>query len=183
MRFENQGLSLWYGTPDAPGPGTVIPAGAEVPITVGMSPADASNKVDVHYRINGGAVESLSASWFRNSGDAQYFTARLPVFRQDELVEFWATATCAGKYVRPTGKRTPLFFRSGSGWGRPIAWLPGSRPVRWRRRGPSRRQRRVLPQTQRLPVVTAAPRARRQRGRLLRSMRRHRHRRCPSPGR
>ena len=61
MRIENQGLSLWYGTPDAPGPGTVIPAGAEVPITVGMSPADASNKVDVRYRINGGAVESLSA--------------------------------------------------------------------------------------------------------------------------
>ena len=88
MRIENQGLSLWYGTPDAPGPGTAIPAGAEVPITVGMSPPDASNKVDVHYRINGEAAASLSAAWFRNTSDAQYFTARLPVFGQDELVEF-----------------------------------------------------------------------------------------------
>ena len=99
MRIENQGLSLWYGTSDAPGPGTAVPAGAEVPLTVGMSPPDASNKVNVHYRINGGSVTSLPAAWFRNTSHAQYFTARLPAFQEDHQVDWWVTACCAGKYV------------------------------------------------------------------------------------
>ena len=159
MRIENQGLSLWYGTPDAPGPGTVIPAGAEVPITVGMSPADASNKVDVRYRINGGAVESLPAPWFRNSGDAQYFTARLPPFLEDHQVELWVTACCAGKYVPAHAEADPAVLTFRAARAETMAFLssalssPGSdteaihprrasSPAAWR--GRSRQRRRPL---------------------------------------
>jgi hypothetical protein len=99
MRLENQGLSLWYCTSDAPGPATVVPPGAEVPITAGVSPPDASNKIDVHYRTNGGTVASVSAAWFRNTSDAQYFMARLPAFQEGDQVECWVTARCITKCV------------------------------------------------------------------------------------
>jgi hypothetical protein len=103
MHLENQGLSLWYCTVDAPAPEGVVPADVDVPITVGMAPPDASNQVEVFYRIDGGPVEHLSA---QSSGTdpgaaAQYFTARLPAFHQDEQVEWWVAASCAGRYVPP----------------------------------------------------------------------------------
>jgi len=101
MRFVNQGLSLWYATPDAPAPEGAVPAGVEELVTVGLSPPDGSNWVDVHFRVNGGAVDTVPARWFRNDHvrGAQYFTARLPPFEAGDKVEFWVTAACAGRYV------------------------------------------------------------------------------------
>jgi hypothetical protein len=101
MRLENQGLTLWYCTPDAPGPEGVLPAGTELPVTAAVSPQDASNQIDVQYRVNAGAINHISADWFRNnhSGDAQYFTARLPAFAAGDEVDWWITARCAGRYV------------------------------------------------------------------------------------
>src|SRR4051794_10023886 len=99
MRFENQGLSLWLHTPDAPAPSDVLPPGVEASVTVGMSPPDASNQVMVQYRIDRGSVMSVDARWFRNTSDAQYFTARLPAFPQGARVEYWVAASCAGTYV------------------------------------------------------------------------------------
>jgi hypothetical protein len=101
MYLESQGLSLWYCTADAPAPEGVAPADVEVPITVGMAPPDASNQVEVFYRINGGPVGQLPARWSgANPGaTAQYFTARLPAFHRDDQVEWWVAASCAGRYV------------------------------------------------------------------------------------
>jgi hypothetical protein len=118
MRLENQGLSLWYSTPGAPGPEAIVPAGAEVLITVGLSPADASNKVEVHYRTNNEPAESVPAHWFRNdqTQDVQYFRAALPAFRPQDEVQFWVTASCAGRYVpaREDGAKAALGFRVGT---------------------------------------------------------------------
>ncbi len=117
MQFVNQGLSLWYATPDAPAPKGAVPPGAEELVTVGLSPPDGSNWVDVHYRVNGGAVDTVSARWFRNdhTRGAQYFTARLPPFEPGDKVEFWATAACAGRYVpaRDDAGATVMRFRVG----------------------------------------------------------------------
>jgi outer membrane protein OmpA-like peptidoglycan-associated protein len=117
MRLENQGLSLWYGTSDARGPESLVPAGESVPVMVGLSPLDASNQVDVHYRINGGAVATVSAQWFRNdqTGAAQYFVARLPALQPNDQVEYWATGICAGKCVpaRDDDDTAILSFRVG----------------------------------------------------------------------
>lgn len=101
MQFVNQGLSLWYATPDAPAPEGAMPAGVEQLVTIGLSPPDGSNRVQVHYRINAGPVNTIPTRWFRNdhARDAQYFTARLPAFEAGDNVEFWATAACAGRYV------------------------------------------------------------------------------------
>ena len=103
MRLESQGLSLWYATPDAPAPGDGVTAGLGVLVTVGMSPPDASNRIDVHYRINGDTIGSAPARWFRNdvAQDVQYFTVRIPALRERDHVEYWVTASCSGRYVPP----------------------------------------------------------------------------------
>jgi hypothetical protein len=113
MRLENQGLSLWYSTSDAPAPEATVSEGATLLVTVGMLPADASNRVEVRYRVNQAAVQTVSASWFRNdvSSGAQYFAARLPAFRAGDLVEFQAVATCAGRRV-PSPKEAAAFASS-----------------------------------------------------------------------
>lgn len=130
MRFVNQGLSLWYATPDAPAPEGAVLTGVEELVTVGLSPPDGSNWVDVHYRVNGGAVHTVSARWFRNdhTRNAQYFTARLPLFKAGGEVEFWATAACAGRYVpaRDAVGTAVMQFRVGE----PAIDVVAPRPVR-----------------------------------------------------
>src|SRR4051794_5518163 len=124
MRLENHGLSLWYCTSDAPGPGEVVPADADVPIMVGLSPPDASNEIEVHYRVGGGAVAHVLGSWFRNSSGGQYFVARLPAFQSGDQVEFWVTARCAGRYVpapASTDSATLLFRVDDLGQSRTLA--------------------------------------------------------------
>jgi len=101
MRFEHEGISLWYGTPDAPAPEQVVRAGAEIDITVGVHPVDSSNRVEIRYRVNQGAIETTSARWLKTdpSGKAQYFRARLPGFRAGDIVEYLVICGCAGRQV------------------------------------------------------------------------------------
>ena len=79
MQFDNEGMSLWFGTPDALGPGDTVPANAEIPITIAVHPGDRSNKVEVLYRVNKGPDERVRATWLRNDvpANVQYFRARL----------------------------------------------------------------------------------------------------------
>src|SRR5215218_4016422 len=99
MRFEHDGMSLWYGTPDAPAPGDAVPAGAEIAITVGVRPADASNKIEVLYRMNHGPEQRAGARWLRSDRTAQYFEARLGPFRAGDQVEYAIICVCAGRTV------------------------------------------------------------------------------------
>ena len=82
MQFEYQDKSLWYGTPDAPAPEESVQAGAEIAVTIGVSPVDASNNVALLYRIDHGPTEIVPAKWVQNdpSGKAQYFRAVFPPF-------------------------------------------------------------------------------------------------------
>ncbi len=101
MRFEHEGISLWYGTPDAPAPEQVVRAGAEINITVGVHPVDSSNRVEIRYRVNQGPVETASARWLKTdpSGKAQYFRARFPGFRAGDIVEYLVICGCSGRRV------------------------------------------------------------------------------------
>jgi hypothetical protein len=101
MRFDHDGLSLWYGTPDTPAPGNTVLAGAEIRITIGVQPPDASNRIQVLYRANQSPQESVTPRWLRSDAArrAQYFEARLGPFRLGDTVEYVVTCTCAGKTV------------------------------------------------------------------------------------
>jgi hypothetical protein len=109
MKFEHDGLQLWYGTPDAPAPDQSIEADTTIPITVAAFPADPSNHVEVIYRINRGSTRRQTTTWWRNdSSGTQYFTARLGPFRPRDLVEYGAICHCAGRQVPSIKEATKL---------------------------------------------------------------------------
>src|SRR5215211_8547587 len=101
MRFEHQGMCLWYDAPEAPAPSETVPTGTEIPITVGVQPAHASNRVEVLYRRNRGPTETAPARWLRNdpSGKTQYYRARLPALEAGDTVEYTPICRCAGRQV------------------------------------------------------------------------------------
>ncbi len=113
MRFEHEGRALWYGTPDAPAPESFVPAGAEINITIGVHPVDSSNRVEILYRVNQGAIETAGAGWLRTdpSGKAQYFRGRLPGLRPGDIVEYLPICRCAGRQV-PSPDEARQFYSS-----------------------------------------------------------------------
>ncbi len=113
MRYEHEGLSLWTGTPDAPAPGDTVSAGAPIPIMIGVQPANASNQVDVIYRVNKEAPKTLRANWIRNdsSRKTQYFKAEHPAFLEGDTVTYTVLCRCAGRQV-PAKDATEAFTSS-----------------------------------------------------------------------
>jgi peptidoglycan hydrolase-like protein with peptidoglycan-binding domain len=102
MYFEHGGMSVWWGMPDTPpGIGEDVRAGTEIPVTIGVRPADTSNRVEVLYRINNGPVETLNARWLLNDTlhKAQYFRTFLPAFRAGDTVEYTPVFRRAGRQV------------------------------------------------------------------------------------
>jgi hypothetical protein len=113
MRFDDQGRSLWYGTPDAPAPGETVQAHTPAKITIGLLPPAASNRALVSYRVNGGPAHSIAAVWQRHdvSRGAQYFTAWLPAFEEGDLVEYSVTCQCGGRQL-PTPEQNKAAISS-----------------------------------------------------------------------
>ncbi len=101
MRFEHEGMSLWYGMPDTPSPEGAVHVGTDITTTIVVKPADASNKVELLYRRDQGIVETVPAKWLRHdlSNKTQYFKARFPAFRVGDTVEYTAVCYCAGRQV------------------------------------------------------------------------------------
>jgi hypothetical protein len=102
LQFTNDGLSLWYGTPDAPAPGdggVVRRTGAS--LVIGVRPAHPLNSVLVQYRVDGGRIQSVPAREVRTDVDrqVQYFSVAFPAFTTGEVVEFSATLSCVGRQV------------------------------------------------------------------------------------
>ena len=100
MRFDNEGMSLWFETPDSSGPG-MVPAGAEISITIAVHPGDRSNTVEVLYRVNKGPDERVRATWLRNDAptNVQYFRARLPPRLVGDTVDYIPVCHRAGRTV------------------------------------------------------------------------------------
>src|ERR1700722_9485707 len=65
VKLTNDGLSLWYGTPDAPAPGDggIVPrSGAS--LVVGVHPANPTNAVRVQFRVDGGVSQIVPGREF-----------------------------------------------------------------------------------------------------------------------
>jgi hypothetical protein len=101
MRFENDGMSLWFGTADTPAPGESVAAGDEAGITIAVCPPDGGNKVELHYRVNGGSTKLVLAQWIRSdsASQAHYFKARFPSLTTGDVVDFTVICRCAGRQV------------------------------------------------------------------------------------
>jgi hypothetical protein len=110
MRFDHEGMSLWF-EPDAPATGATVTVSGRVTITVGVQPADASNIVRVHYRVNHGPTETLATRWIPRAGKAQYFRAQLPAFHAGDTVEYTAVCMCVRRQV-PSPEEAQQFAAS-----------------------------------------------------------------------
>jgi hypothetical protein len=101
MRDSHEGLTLWYGTEDAPAPNGVETGRTSIVVTVGVHPANPSNVVSIRYRVDGGPAQSVPARLVRTdyAVQSQYFTATFPDFRAGEVVEYRPILECAGRRV------------------------------------------------------------------------------------
>ena len=100
MHHEHDGMRLWIA-PDERIAGGAIEPGSDVNLTVGVEPADASNRVQVQYRVNGGPAATIAAGPVRHVGNAQHFKAQLPcaALCDGDTVEYSAVCQCAGRQV------------------------------------------------------------------------------------
>src|SRR5262249_20031739 len=71
MQFEQDGLTLWFGTSDAPAPKATVPADTPNFVTIGVRPQDAHHRVIVLYRVNGSEARTLVADWIRSDFDGK----------------------------------------------------------------------------------------------------------------
>jgi hypothetical protein len=118
VRLAHDRLELWYGTPDAPAPDGTSEQREGVSVTVGVRPANPSNAVSVRYRVDGRAVETISAPLVSNDfrERTQYFRASFPTFWSGERVEYLPVASCEGRRAPDpaTAGTFPSSFRLGA---------------------------------------------------------------------
>jgi hypothetical protein len=117
LKLTNDGLSLWYGTPDAPVPfdHEVVPRDA-ASLILGAHPANPTNSILVHYRVDGGLMQTVPGHELRVDHDrnCQYFGVRFPRFSAGDVVEYSPVLSCGGRRVPPPGPNIlPSKFRLG----------------------------------------------------------------------
>lgn len=102
MNVSHDGLSLWFGTPDAPGPfdDEVVPR-AGISLIVGVHPANPTNLVQVSYRVDRGLTQTVPGRELRTdfARGTQYFLVAFPRFVSGEVVEYWPLFSCGGRQV------------------------------------------------------------------------------------
>lgn len=102
MHLSNEGLSLWYGTPDAHAPedDTVLPR-SDVSLVIGVRPPNPTNSVAVRYRVDGGQPQTIPGRELRTDyqRQAQYFAVTFPTFPVGSLVEYAPQLSNAGRQV------------------------------------------------------------------------------------
>ncbi len=100
MRFTNEGLTLWYGTDDAPAPvDSSTQPRQGVSVTVGIQPPSPSNVLTLRYRVDQGLVKSARGFRVRTDFDRgfEYHRVTLPEFLAGERVSYVAVVSCAGR--------------------------------------------------------------------------------------
>jgi hypothetical protein len=101
VKFRDEGLSLWYGTPDAPAPLDDIVSRKEACVVVGVYPANPTNAVHVRYRVDGGIVQSAPGRELRidYAKETQYYLVTFPPFVTGDVVEYCPVFKSAGRQV------------------------------------------------------------------------------------
>lgn len=137
VQLANDGLELWYATPDAPAPDGTTEHRRGVTVTVGVRPANPSNAVSVRYRVDGRGARTVSAPLVANDfrKRTQYFRATFPTFWSGETVEYLPVVSCEGRRAPdPTTAGTfPSSFRLDAAGATP----PASSPARREREPPA----------------------------------------------
>lgn len=116
MNISNDGLTLWFGTPDAYAPfeGEVVERQG-VSLVVGAHPANPCNSVVVRFRVDRGLLQTVAGRELRvdYTRDLQYFAAAFPRFVTGQLVEYVPVLSCAGRQVPAyhSSERFRSFFR------------------------------------------------------------------------
>jgi hypothetical protein len=102
VHLSNEGLSLWYGTPDAHAPDddAVLPR-SDVSLVIGVRPPNPTNNVSVRYRVDGGQPQTLPGRELRSDyqRQAQYYAVTFPSFPVGSLVEYSPQLSNAGRQV------------------------------------------------------------------------------------
>lgn len=101
MRYNHEGLTLWYGTEDTPAPEGVVESGENLSVIAGVSPDNPSNTVSVLYRVEGGFERTVRATLLRNENGAgrQYFRAAFPRLPPGSKVEYTVIGENSGRRV------------------------------------------------------------------------------------
>ena len=102
MNLTHDGLTLWFGTPDTPGPFEAeVVARVGVSLVVGVHPANPTNSILVRYRVDGGLMQSVPGREFRTDHERarQYFSVSFPRFVTGDFVEYWPQLSCGGRQV------------------------------------------------------------------------------------
>ena len=110
MRITNDGLTLWYATPDAPAPFEDGASRVESTLTIGTQPPSPVSAVTVHYRIDGGREWAIPAreAGIDHTRQVQYFRASFPQMPEGKVVDYGAVLTCAGRQVPAPRSRPDL---------------------------------------------------------------------------
>lgn len=114
-RYTNNGLTLWYGTEDAPAPPQGGTVSGDCNVTIAVQPAHPSNRVVIRYRIDGGAVRALSAILVSTdyTGGKQIFRALFPDLPTGAEVQYVPVLLCGGRQTPDvmTAHTLPSSFR------------------------------------------------------------------------
>jgi hypothetical protein len=128
LKLSNEGLSLWYGTPDAPAPLDEVVSRTGASAVVGVHPANPTNIVNIRYRVDRGFVQTaagraLHTDYAKNS---QYFLVPFPPLWAGEVVEYCPVLSCAGRQVPSPAmaERFPSKFRLAAKEAPPMASRP-----------------------------------------------------------
>jgi hypothetical protein len=110
VKLTHEGLSLWYGTPDAPAPLDEVVARDGAALIAGVYPANPTNALNVRYRVDGGVVQTAAGRQLHTDYDknSQYFTVPFPAFPVGNVVEYCPIFSCGGRQV-PSPARAEQF--------------------------------------------------------------------------
>jgi hypothetical protein len=116
VRFERDGLAVWWGTGDAPAPVDVEVGRTGVTATVAAWPAHPANRLTVRYRVDNGPEAFVDGVALRTDANraTQYFRATFPTFWSGDEVAYLPLLSCAGRQVPEspsTGMPLPARFR------------------------------------------------------------------------
>ena len=102
MNVTHEGLTMWFGTPDAPTPfdEEVVPRD-RVSLLIGVHPSNPTNAISVRYRVDDGVPQSIPGRILRTdyARDAQYFAVVFPRFVTGTVVHYWPLLSCGGRQV------------------------------------------------------------------------------------
>jgi hypothetical protein len=107
MRIEQKGVAITSGTSDAPAPKDQVPAAKPVPVmayveSVAEKSAAPTESLSLTYRVNGGALQTVSAEpmWKSPRGKGFYFRAYIPPQNPGDRIDY--TFGLGGEVDNPT---------------------------------------------------------------------------------